>query len=141
MATNFINLIGEKIKKGERFEAGQTYDSLAEGFKTAFVTMERRALQGLPRLRRLVLRWLGFPNASVYVAGQEGRFPWEESFEPRSTPISASWAGRSLAARLAVRGAAELTCFTLRQVVDENKPILRYARRSRWFLAIPDGNG
>lgn len=126
MATNFINLIGEKIKKGERFEAGQTYDSLAEGFKTAFVNMERRHYKGYLGYAGWYYGDWDFPTMQCVWPDKKGVFPWEEGFEPRFFAFQrilgpiAQWPhGWPFGAP------PNLTCFTLRQVVEENKPILR----------------
>ena len=37
----FINDIGAAVKGGKRYEAGQTYDDLAEGYPSAFVAVDR----------------------------------------------------------------------------------------------------
>jgi hypothetical protein len=125
-AARFINMIGDRMKKGERVEPGRKYDDLAEGFLSTFVAVDRRYYKSFLGYAGWYNCDWNFPVLQCVWPDKKGIFPWEEGFESRfffNQRILGSvdrWPHGWIFA-----DPPNLSCFSMKQIVHGKAPLLQ----------------
>lgn len=78
-----INLMGDGIGAGQRYEAGQRYYDLAKGLSLAFVRMNQRYYRDYLGYALWFYRTLDFPVLQCVWPDKTGVFPWEKGYDSR----------------------------------------------------------
>lgn len=73
----FINDIGVAVKAGKAFEAGRTYDDLAAGYPSAFVTVEPSRYQEYLGTAGWFYRGWDFPALQMVWCDRDRHWPWD----------------------------------------------------------------
>lgn len=93
-AARLINLMGDAIRGGQHYEAGQRYEGIAEGFPLAFVAMDRRYYREYLGYALWFYRTLDFPVLQCVWPDQAGRFPGEPGYDSRFFQVQRILGGR-----------------------------------------------
>lgn len=83
IAAQLINLIGDAIREGQRYEAGGRYDDIADGYPLAFVTMDPRYYREYLGYALWFYRTLDFPVLQCVWPDKSGILPWQAGFDSR----------------------------------------------------------
>jgi Domain of unknown function (DUF4262) len=83
IAQQLINSAGERVRTGERFEAGRRYDGIAAGFPLAFVEMDRRYYKEYLGYAGWFYRGPDFSVLQCLWPDKQGVFPWEPGYDSR----------------------------------------------------------
>jgi hypothetical protein len=117
-----INDIAEIIKSGERFEAGKISTEIFKDSKAAFINVDKRNISDY---FGAALNYYGekiFDALQVVWTDRNDKLPWEDNFEEEflyKQPLL------DRNADFKFYEPKNLTTFTTRQWLEENKPILR----------------
>jgi hypothetical protein len=77
-----INLVGEEIRSGERFEHLAEYDDILEGYRVAFRTLAGRHYREYLGFARWFYRGDDFPALQCVWPDARYRYPWHPEAEP-----------------------------------------------------------
>jgi hypothetical protein len=83
VAHQLVNDMGEAIRKGQRFEAGQRYEEIAAGFPLAFVEMDKRYYREYLGYAGWFYQGPDFPVLQCIWPDKQGVFPWESGYDSR----------------------------------------------------------
>jgi len=117
-----VNDIAELIKNGEKFEAGKISDEIFKDSRAAFINVDIRNIEDY---FGAALNYFGdksFDALQVVWTDRNDNLPWEDNFEEEflyKQPLL------DRNAEFKFYEPKNLTTFTTRQWLDENKPILR----------------
>ena len=123
-AQRLINLMGEAIRGGQRFEAGNRYEGLAEGFPLAFVAVGEQHYREYLGYARWFYHGSDFPVVQCVWPDKAGRFPWERDYDGRFLkvqPLLGAWEGEGA---WPFTDPPNLATFTTRDIVHDGKPVL-----------------
>jgi hypothetical protein len=81
-----INVIGEEVRRGERFEHLDESGEVLEGYNVAFRTVERRHYREYFGYARWFYRGDGFPALQCVWPDSEHRYPWHPEFNATLAP-------------------------------------------------------
>jgi hypothetical protein len=76
-----INVVGEEIKKGRRFENGKDYSDILEGFKCNFRLVLKHNYKDYLGYALWYYKKEDFPVLQCVWPDKSGKFPWDESFD------------------------------------------------------------
>jgi len=82
-AHRIINHIGEAIRAGERFKAGQQYQEIIAGFSIVFTEMDRRHYREYLGYAGWFYRGPNFPVLQCVWPDKQGVFPWQPGYDSR----------------------------------------------------------
>jgi hypothetical protein len=94
IAMQLINDMGDSIRAGQRFEAGQRYDGIADGFPLAFIQMNRRYYREYLGYAIWFYRGPDFPVLQCVWPDKEGVFPGETDYDSRFFQVQRLLGGR-----------------------------------------------
>src|SRR5258708_4069418 len=77
VAQQLINDMGDAIRKGHRFEAGQRHEGIAANFPLAFVEMDKRYYREYLGYAGWFYQGPDFPVVQCLWPDKQGVFPWE----------------------------------------------------------------
>jgi hypothetical protein len=116
-----VNVVGELMRSGRRFEDRQESDEVLDGYTCAF----RRVNPSLYREYFGYCRWFyegdDFPMLQCIWPDKANRFPWDSQFDSRVIPTQPVLAEKSAWPFL---DAKDCAVFTTHRVLDEGDPIL-----------------
>lgn len=116
-----INVIGEMIKEGTRFESNKNYKGIYKNDKAIFLDVEK---DNIPDYFGFGMRYydeVEFPAMEAVWTDREGNFPWETGYSEDlifMQPLLDRNSGFKF------YEAKNLGVFTSKQWIEENKPIL-----------------
>ena len=117
-----LNDAGEKIKAGEKFDVGQTYNCFFKKSKTEFIQVDNKNIGDYFGKAINFYNTKEFPVLQLVWTDRANNFPWEKDYEEEFKYR------QPLLDRNAIfkfREAENLATFTTRQWLELNKPILR----------------
>lgn len=123
-AQGLINHVGELIREGRRFTAGERADGVLEGYQAVFVTVDPRHYREYLGYACWINRGLDFPVLQIVCPDREGRFPWDDGY-----PSELLWQQRVLGPTdrwpygWPFPDPPNVASFTTRQVVRDKQPI------------------
>ncbi len=117
-----INDVAEIIKKEEVFEVGKIYKNIFKNGKAIFLKVDNRNIDDYFGVALQYYQENKFDAIQLVWTDRNDTFPWEENFEEEFNYIQ-PLLDRN--ADFKFSEPKDLTIFTTRQWVEENKPILR----------------
>ncbi|HKB36628.1 MAG TPA: DUF4262 domain-containing protein [Gemmataceae bacterium] len=82
-AAQLINVMGESIRGGQRYERGKRYDDIAEGYPLAFVPVAPRYYPDYLGYALWFYRGWHFPTLQCIWPDKQGLFPWDPGYDSR----------------------------------------------------------
>jgi Domain of unknown function (DUF4262) len=89
MCRSLINVAGNHIAKGLRFDAPMLSDGIIEDFPVAFRPLRLSSVSEHSNAGRAILG-RSFPGTQLFLPDPGGRFPWEPGCDPRYAAIQTS---------------------------------------------------
>lgn len=117
-----INDIAELIKNGEVIELGKVYTEIFKDSKAIFLKVDNRNIEDYFGVALEYYKETKFNAIQLIWTDRNDKFPWEENFEEEFDYIQ-PFLDRN--ADFKFSEPKNLTTFTTRQWLEENKPILR----------------
>jgi len=117
-----INDVAEIIKSGEIIESGKIYSEIFRNSRATFLTVDKRNIPDYFGAGLNYYQKEEFNALQLVWADRNDKFPWEENFEEKflyKQPLL------DRNAEFKFNEPKNLTAFTTRQWLDEQKPILR----------------
>lgn len=125
-ATAFINDVGDRMRAGQRFAAGDRTDDLAQGLPTAFVEVSPRYYREYVGYALWLNRGPDFPMLQLVWPDKAGRFPREPDYDARFfAPQRVLGPTDRWPHGWPFPDPPNVATFTTRQVVREGHPIAR----------------
>ncbi len=75
-----LNVIGEAVKAGQRYEGERRYPDILDGYDCVFRTIEKRLYHEYLGYAHWYYRGNAFPALQCLLPDRDGRFPGEEGF-------------------------------------------------------------
>jgi hypothetical protein len=117
-----LNIAGDNIKAGGRYETGKVYPDFFTNSDCQLVSVDQRNIRDYFGYAIWFNDGIEFPALQLIWTDRNNRFPWDEDygeeFEYRQPLLDRN-------ADFKFREAKNLGIFTTRQWIEENKPILR----------------
>ncbi len=117
-----LNIGGELVKSGQRFEAGIDYSTFFDNAPAQFVGVDSRNLKDYFGYAVWFNHTADFPALQLVWTDRNNRYPWDVSFDDgfadRQPLLDRN-------ADFKFREARNVAVFTTRQWLEESKPILR----------------
>lgn len=119
---SIINDIAELIKKGEKFDADKISTEIFKDSRAAFINVDKRNIEDYFGAALNYYGDKGFDALQIVWTDRNDKLPWEESFEEKLLYMQ-PLLDRN--ADFKFYEPKNMTTFTTRQWLEENKPILR----------------
>ena len=116
-----INDVAELIKKGEIIEIGKIYTNIFKNSKATFLRVDKRNIEDYFGVALEYYNETPFDAIQLIWTDRNDKFPWEENFEEVFDYIQ-PFLDRN--ADFKFNEPKNLTTFTTRQWLEENKPII-----------------
>lgn len=119
---DLVNSVGQLVREGADFKAGELSDEVLEVGSVMFVEVDERNVGDYFGYAMEFYNYEKFPALQMVWPDRVGKFPWEDGFEERLTDVQ-PLLDRN--ADFKFREAANLGVFTTRQWLEDSRPILR----------------
>lgn len=86
LTTSLINVVGNSIKEGMRFDKACYSDVIVEGYPVAFMPLDRRSVIRHSAIGRNMLNQM-FDEVQMFLPDTAGLFPWDNGCDRRYAEI------------------------------------------------------